>query len=161
MHKLVPRVSADAQAYARARAYARPLTRVVLLCHAGLLSHVGLASASEVNVSDLQASMLVEIERDVRETRNYTGRDKLSARVLEAMATVPRHEFVDRHDPDVAYINRPLPIGHGQTISQPFIVALMTELMEIEPDHRVLEIGTGTDGYQIYLALISMEGTYI
>ncbi len=67
--------------------------------------------------------------------------------VLEAMASVPRHRFVPRHFRSLAYEDEPLPIGHGQTISQPYIVGLMTELIEPEKSMRVLEIGTGS-GYQ-------------
>jgi protein-L-isoaspartate(D-aspartate) O-methyltransferase len=67
--------------------------------------------------------------------------------VLRAMRTVERHRFVPDEYRDSAYANRPLPIGYGQTISQPYIVALMTELLELEPGDRVLEIGTGS-GYQ-------------
>ena len=69
------------------------------------------------------------------------------ARVLEAMRTVPRHEFVPLSVRDDAYVDSPLPIGHGQTISQPYIVALMTELARPAPGDRVLEVGTGS-GYQ-------------
>ena len=68
-------------------------------------------------------------------------------RVLEAMARVPRHLFVPEGQRDEAYGDFPLPIGHGQTISQPYIVAFMTEALRLEPTHRVLEIGTGS-GYQ-------------
>jgi protein-L-isoaspartate(D-aspartate) O-methyltransferase len=68
-------------------------------------------------------------------------------RVLEAMRTVPRHEFVPADQVDRAYQDRPLPIGEGQTISQPYIVALMTELLDVQPGEVVLEIGTGS-GYQ-------------
>lgn len=68
-------------------------------------------------------------------------------RVLEAMRKVPRHLFVSPRQRDEAYNDYPLPIGQGQTISQPYIVALMTELLCLEPDSRVLEIGTGS-GYQ-------------
>jgi len=71
-------------------------------------------------------------------------RDK---RVLEAMRKVPRHRFVPPENQDQAYGDYPLPIGHGQTISQPYIVALMTELLKVEPGEKVLEIGTGS-GYQ-------------
>ena len=67
--------------------------------------------------------------------------------VIEALRAVPRHEFVPRDLRDAAYLNRPLPIGHGQTISQPYIVALMTQLLELEPGDRTLEVGTGS-GYQ-------------
>jgi protein-L-isoaspartate(D-aspartate) O-methyltransferase len=67
--------------------------------------------------------------------------------VLRAMNTVPRHEFVTPDFLDQAYENHPLPIGYGQTISQPYIVALMTELLELQPGEKVLEIGTGS-GYQ-------------
>jgi len=68
-------------------------------------------------------------------------------KVIEAMAAVPRHRFVPLDYLDQAYENHPLPIGYGQTISQPYIVALMTETLELEPGERVLEIGTGS-GYQ-------------
>ncbi len=68
-------------------------------------------------------------------------------RVLAAIESVPRHEFVDAGLTREAYANRPLPIGHGQTISQPYIVALMTQLLAPDPGDRVLEIGTGS-GYQ-------------
>ena len=69
------------------------------------------------------------------------------AGVLRAMETVPRHKFVPVEYLDQAYENHPLPIGYGQTISQPYIVALMTELLELQPGEKVLEIGTGS-GYQ-------------
>jgi protein-L-isoaspartate(D-aspartate) O-methyltransferase len=68
-------------------------------------------------------------------------------RVLEAMEKVPRHLFVPEKYKDVAYSDGPLPIGHGQTISQPYMVALMTEALKVYADHKVLEIGTGS-GYQ-------------
>jgi len=67
--------------------------------------------------------------------------------VLEAMRTVPRHEFAPDHAPALTYTDRPLPIGHGQTISQPFIVAYMTQLLRAEPSDHVFEVGTGS-GYQ-------------
>jgi len=71
----------------------------------------------------------------------------LSERVMQTMERVPRHEFVPAEVKPFAYMNTPLPIGCGKTISQPFIVALMTELLALDPTHRVLEIGTGL-GYQ-------------
>lgn len=87
------------------------------------------------------------IEADVRDTSAYLKRSELDARVLDSMRRVPRHEFVPEHLLGQAYRNRPLPIGHGQTISQPYIVAIMTDLLEPRPGHRLLEIGTGS-GYQ-------------
>jgi protein-L-isoaspartate(D-aspartate) O-methyltransferase len=91
--------------------------------------------------------MIAEIEAEVRYTRDLTGRKALDKRVMEAMARVPREQFVPGDLRHAAFDNGPLPIGHGQTISQPYIVALMTDLLKLEPDDRVLEIGTGS-GYQ-------------
>jgi protein-L-isoaspartate(D-aspartate) O-methyltransferase len=101
--------------------------------------------------------MVEEIAALVRETRRETGRASLAERVMEAMAKVPRHEFVPSTERRNAYANRPLPIGMGQTISQPFIVALMTDFMEVRPGDRVLEIGTGS-GYQAAV-LAELAGT--
>ncbi|MCB1684446.1 MAG: protein-L-isoaspartate O-methyltransferase, partial [Pseudomonadales bacterium] len=89
-------------------------------------------------------ALMTEIRRDTRETRHYTGRDTLDERVMDAMRRVPRHRFVPADSELYAWENRPLPIGYRQTISQPFIVALMTDLLELQPQHRVLEIGTGS-----------------
>lgn len=87
------------------------------------------------------------IEREVRYTQSYIGKSKFDDRVMQAMATVPREKFVPEHLHYQAFDDGPLPIGFGQTISQPYIVALMTDLLELKPEHRVLEIGTGS-GYQ-------------
>jgi protein-L-isoaspartate(D-aspartate) O-methyltransferase len=94
-----------------------------------------------------QQRMLDDIEAEVRYTRRMIGKDALDARVMRAMAEVPRNEFVPKSYLAAAFDNGPLPIGHGQTISQPYIVALMTDLLELEADDTVLEIGTGS-GYQ-------------
>ena len=75
------------------------------------------------------------------------SRDIFDSKVLQAMLTVPRHKFVDEHIRESAYNDYPLAIGEGQTISQPYIVALMTQLLELKGDEKVLEIGTGS-GYQ-------------
>lgn len=91
--------------------------------------------------------LMAEIDEDVRQTAVRTGRPALSARVMAAMERVRREAFVLPDDADLAFANRPLPIGHGQTISQPFIVALMTDLLDLAPGDRVLEVGTGS-GYQ-------------
>lgn len=79
--------------------------------------------------------------------RQIKGRGIVDPGVLRAMSTVPRHLFVPDYLRRQAYADGPLPIGHGQTISQPYIVAFMTEILHIKPHHRVLEIGTGS-GYQ-------------
>ncbi|MBI3772773.1 MAG: protein-L-isoaspartate(D-aspartate) O-methyltransferase [Gammaproteobacteria bacterium] len=91
--------------------------------------------------------MIADIENEVRYTHSLIGKSVLDPRVMKAMATVPRDEFVPDDLKQEAFNNGPLPIGHGQTISQPYIVALMTDLLRLEKDHIVLEIGTGS-GYQ-------------
>ncbi len=94
-----------------------------------------------------RAQLLREIEDDVRRTAEYLKRAALRDEVLDAMRAVPRHRFVPPAEVGRAYLNRPLPIGHGQTISQPYIVAIMTDLLDVASGGRVLEIGTGS-GYQ-------------
>lgn len=79
--------------------------------------------------------------------RQLQNRDIKDARVLEVMGKIPRHHFVNEEYMDMAYSDGPLPIGEGQTISQPYIVALMTQLLKLKGDERVLEVGTGS-GYQ-------------
>lgn len=81
------------------------------------------------------------------------------AKVLEAMRTVPRHAFVPMEYRDLAYTDQPLPIGSGQTISQPYIVALMTELADLQPGEKVLEIGTGS-GYQAAILASITDAVY-
>ena len=91
--------------------------------------------------------MLAEIEGEVTYTRRMIGKSELDPRVMAAMGEVSREAFVPPDLIRFAWDNGPLPIGHGQTISQPYIVALMTDLLQLEPDHIVLEVGTGS-GYQ-------------
>jgi protein-L-isoaspartate(D-aspartate) O-methyltransferase len=91
--------------------------------------------------------MVEQIARLGRQLAQATGRPEIDPRVLEAMEKVPRHEFVPPAQRHSAYRNRPLSIGAGQTISQPFIVALMTDLLAPKPGDKVLEVGTGS-GYQ-------------
>jgi len=103
--------------------------------------------------------MLAEIERTVALTRTQTGKERLADRVMDALGHVPRHEFVPEEARSRAYANRPLPIGHGQTISQPYIVALMTDLLDVDAGDRVLEIGTGS-GYQAAVLAELVERVY-
>lgn len=97
-------------------------------------------------MSDLE-QMMRDIESEVAVTRHLIGKNHLDPRVLEAMRQVPRHEFVPADERSVAYLNGPLPIGCGQTISQPYIVALMTDLLAPTAGNVILEVGAGS-GYQ-------------
>ncbi|HXK57914.1 MAG TPA: protein-L-isoaspartate(D-aspartate) O-methyltransferase [Gammaproteobacteria bacterium] len=103
--------------------------------------------ARAVDYAAMRQQMIREIESDVRETSIYLDKRALDPRVMAVMAQLPRHLFVPEQQRPHAYENRPLGIGHGQTISQPYIVALMSDLLRVEPGHRVLELGTGS-GYQ-------------
>jgi len=96
---------------------------------------------------EARQKMVKAIEADVRATSLHINKKSLDPRVMSVMGKVERHKFVPFSEQSWAYANRPLPIGHGQTISQPYIVALMTDLVSIDPGDRVLEIGTGS-GYQ-------------
>lgn len=91
--------------------------------------------------------MLKEIEMEVDWTHHLIGKDSLDSRVMAAMGQVPRHEFLPEKLRYLAYENGPAPIGSGQTISQPYIVALMTDLLNTKPTDIILEVGTGS-GYQ-------------
>jgi protein-L-isoaspartate(D-aspartate) O-methyltransferase len=104
-------------------------------------------SVAQDEPSAQRARMVAEIAGIARETGGTTGRPSLSEAVMTAMGRVPRHRFVPFHQEGFAYGNRPLPIGEGQTISQPFLVALMTDLVDPKPGDTVLEVGTGS-GYQ-------------
>jgi protein-L-isoaspartate(D-aspartate) O-methyltransferase len=106
------------------------------------------ASPPEADMhASARSEMVRAIAADVVETREYLGKTELDPAVMAAMGRVPRHEFVPTTLRYRAYENRPLPIGSDQTISQPYIVALMTDLLRPQPGDRVLEVGTGS-GYQ-------------
>lgn len=105
-------------------------------------SMLGLSTCAEAQNGAGENARAVEMVR-----RQLEARDVREPRVLAAMRRVPRHRFVPASQRPYAYDDRPLPIGHEQTISQPYIVGLMTQLAELEPGDRVLEIGTGS-GYQ-------------
>jgi protein-L-isoaspartate(D-aspartate) O-methyltransferase len=112
------------------------MTKIIILC-AVLLCTASLAPAADPFLAVRQAM----VERDIK------GRGIRELRLLEVMSRVPRHLFVDEGQRGQAYADHPLPIGEGQTISQPYVVALMTEALRLKPSDRVLEIGTGS-GYQ-------------
>lgn len=89
-------------------------------------------------------AMIDGIKQDVIITREYLDKGEFDQKIMDVLARLPRHEFVPPEELENAYANRPVPIGHGQTISQPYMVALMTDLLEVKPDFKVLEIGTGS-----------------
>lgn len=99
------------------------------------------------------------IEQDVRETSSYLDKGQLDSGIMKVLAEVPRHQFVPADIRGRAYENRPLPIGYGQTISQPYIVAIMTDLIAPKPGHKALEIGTGS-GYQAAVLSRLVERVY-
>ncbi len=98
-------------------------------------------------LAEQRAELVRSIERHVFATRDRLGRAQLAPRVVAALEKTPRHEFVPESLRSLAYADRPLPIGHAQTISQPYIVAIMTDLLDLKPGCTVLDIGTGS-GYQ-------------
>jgi protein-L-isoaspartate(D-aspartate) O-methyltransferase len=112
-----------------------------------LLASAVAQTASAQDFAAERRRMVDDIAALARETRAETGKPGFDERVMAVMARVPRHEFVPAGQAASAYQNRPLAIGHGQTISQPYIVALMTDLARALPGHKVLEVGTGS-GYQ-------------
>lgn len=140
---------------------AEPSTRCCRVALSGVMAalFLGMAMNTEAagDAPELRERMIAEIIQLVRDTRRETGREVLGERTLAAMRRVDRHRFVPPAQTGQAYDNRPLAIGSGQTISQPFIVALMTDLLDVAPGDRVLEVGTGS-GYQAaVLAEIARE----
>lgn len=124
--------------------------RAALICALALATVCGAAPAADDDASRREA-MVAQIERLFSRDGAATGLERLDPVVGGALAEVPRHRFVPEGVRDEAYANRPLPIGYGQTISQPYIVALMTQLLGLEKTDRVLELGTGS-GYQAAVA---------
>ncbi|MDI1293499.1 MAG: protein-L-isoaspartate(D-aspartate) O-methyltransferase [Methylobacter sp.] len=107
-----------------------------------------------------QRHALVDIiKAEVVTTRDYLNQEALDEPVLDALRKVPRHEFVRDAERPYAYQNRPLSIGHGQTISQPYIVAIMTDLLKLKKTDRVLEVGTGS-GYQAAILAELVDSVY-
>jgi protein-L-isoaspartate(D-aspartate) O-methyltransferase len=125
----------------------RTLIDVALAAFSTLAMALMPAAAADIDYVAERAAMIRTIITYADELGSSTGHNGIAPRVLEAMGIVPRHEFVPEEMRRHAYADRPLPIGYGQTISQPFIVAIMTDLLQIAPNDVVLEIGTGS-GYQ-------------
>ena len=117
------------------------------------------AAISAVLLLSLVARGAEERERERMVSEQIEARGVRSAPVLAAMRSVPRHLFVPESIRKFAYWDRPLPIGHDQTISQPYIVALMTELLDLKRNDRVLEIGTGS-GYQAAVLSVLVERVF-
>ncbi|WP_085715239.1 protein-L-isoaspartate(D-aspartate) O-methyltransferase [Pseudomonas sp. B28(2017)] len=133
------------------------LTRILAPAIALALASAGLHADDPF--APLRDAMVREIANMSSVTRDDTGRAEFSAPVMAAMARVPRHRFVPPDEVPYAYENRPLPIGYGQTISQPYIVALMTDLAQVGPGDVVLEIGTGS-GYQAAILAELAQAVY-
>jgi protein-L-isoaspartate(D-aspartate) O-methyltransferase len=116
------------------------------------------ASTAQRDAPDRQR-MVDEIDTMLASAAGRLGVTKLSPQVRAAMIEVPRHEFVPPDDRSAAYRDTPLPIGHGQTISQPLMVALMTELLQLVKTDKVLEVGTGS-GYQAAVLSLLADEVY-
>ncbi len=120
-------------------------SRITLL---GLLVTIPLMNTfAKDTYEEERQQMLAVVQHMVASTESYIGKNSLDPRVEQAIMTVPRHQFVPPSSRAHAYENRALPISHNQTISQPYIVALMTDLAALTPESVVLEVGTGS-GYQ-------------
>jgi protein-L-isoaspartate(D-aspartate) O-methyltransferase len=130
----------------------RAVATILLLASAGTFPQ-----PDEAGYASARAGMVAEIDQYAASAGDLE--QGFTRAVMQAMAQVPRHEFVPDDGKRFAYDNRPLPIGHGQTISQPYIVALMTHLSEPEPDDAVLEIGTGS-GYQAAIFSTLVKNVY-
>ncbi|MDH5357594.1 MAG: protein-L-isoaspartate(D-aspartate) O-methyltransferase [Gammaproteobacteria bacterium] len=128
-----------------------------------IVSFILLLLAGNIEAADeyqQQRDHLVDlIKEDVQLSSEFLEKDRLDTAVLEAIRTVPRHEFVPGNQRRWAYKNRPLPIGFGQTISQPAVVAIMTDLLRLKKTDRVLEIGTGS-GYQAAVLAELVDSVY-
>ena len=131
------------------------LVSLIFILHCAGLPRLAAAD----DFAEKRAAMIRAIERDVQETSLYIDRQQLDPKVMAAMAKVARHEFVPQDLRSQAYVNAPLPIGYGQTISQPYIVALMTDLMKVDSDDAVLEVGTGS-GYQAAILAEQVDAVY-
>jgi protein-L-isoaspartate(D-aspartate) O-methyltransferase len=121
--------------------------KTLLLLMLSMVAAARDATAQDTECVRERAAMVETIKDYARSHAGVLGQQGFSERVLDAMGQTKRHLFIPERSCSIAYADMPLPIGRGQTISQPFIVALMTQLAEVAPDHVVLEVGTGS-GYQ-------------
>jgi protein-L-isoaspartate(D-aspartate) O-methyltransferase len=112
-----------------------------------------------MNFDQQRRQMIIDIEDGVALTSNLIGKHRLDNRVMTAMRQVPREKFVPSDMRHAAFRDGALPIGHGQTISQPYIVALMTDMLELNEDSIVLEVGTGS-GYQAAILACLAQQVY-
>ena len=130
---------------------------IARLCGVLLCCLWNLNQAADDGFAKLRREMVAEIEQDARETASYIDKQALDPRVMQVIGRVPREEFVPDYQKPHAYENRPLAIGHGQTISQPYIVALMAEALKLDRDSVVLEIGAGC-GYAAAVTRMPSKG---
>jgi protein-L-isoaspartate(D-aspartate) O-methyltransferase len=135
------------------------ITRYLGFCLVLIPVLLSLPAAALDKYAVAREEMLKAIEEHVKETSLYLDKEALNPSVMKVMGTVPRHEFVPTWQKRFAYENRPLPIGHGQTISQPYIVALMTDMLKVTRDSKVLEVGTGS-GYQAAILSGLVDSVY-
>jgi protein-L-isoaspartate(D-aspartate) O-methyltransferase len=117
-----------------------------------------IAPPSETSGAEQEGDVYAQ-QRERLVQRTIEARGITDPKVLQTMRSVPRHRFVPQEHLDQAYADHPLPIGYGQTISQPYIVALMTESLDLEPDDKVLEVGTGS-GYQAAVLAAIVDQVY-
>ena len=118
-----------------------------------------MSSAEAQDFAEQRSRMVAEVEAMYADTQRETGMRTMSPAVRAAMGKVERHRLVPQEQASVAYANRPLPIGSGQTISQPYIVALSADLLAPKPEHVVLEVGTGS-GYQAAVLAEAVKRVY-
>jgi protein-L-isoaspartate(D-aspartate) O-methyltransferase len=130
-----------------------------VLVAAALTGDFVAASAAEPNYALKRVQMIRTIEAQVRDTSYAIGRDRIDPRILDVMGALPRHEFVPEDLRQASYADRALPIGYGQTISQPLIVALMTDILNVDSTSMVLEVGTGS-GYQAAVVAALVRQVY-
>ena len=123
------------------------MARACLMLGLGALVPAHATESEEAVMAEQRHHLVEQIQAEVRATARELGFDRLDPRVEQALRAVPRERFVPESERALAYLDSPLPIGEGQTISQPYIVAIMSQLLDVGPGDRVYELGTGS-GYQ-------------